>query len=371
MAKISTAKESRNGPSIAVVGVGALGSEVCRQLAENSFLNVVVIDPDPLEKRNVPGSLIYQNVISTKGNKALDQFKVNLLCDEINRRYGLHWSAIAEEIADVGLGLLTGIDLILSCTDSTLARVETTRAAHILGVPMIDGGVMSKGIAAGRVSWFTANRNAACYLCGISEIRRAMVLTYAASASLGCSVGDEEFPAMTASFRTVQETATAMLLLLLQRQRGRVPIERSFAVRLQDDLQEQWSQFFLDLPRSVTCPWHDNEPEKWSPILEDKTIKEILTDDNFLIQLPWPQCLTAYCRVCGTDSKPFRRLAWVRRKAICTHCGTKGSSEPVEVIDTLLRTDQRAKLMLWQLGLPKQHLYLLRRSFVPTKRKDF
>lgn len=370
MTAISTTKELPNGSSIAIVGAGALGSEVCKQLAENNFHKVVVIDPEALEKRNVPGSLIYQNAISIEGNRAFGEFKVNLLRDVVDREYGLHWSAIAEEIADVGLGLLAEIDLILSCTDSTLARVEVTRAAQILGIPIIDGGVMGRGIPAGRVSWFSANCEAACYLCGISERRRAMVLTYAASASLGCNAG-EEFPAMTQSLRTVQETAAAMLALILQWQRGMVPLERSFAVRLQDDLKEQWSQFFLNLPHSTTCPWHESEPGKWSPIREDRTIEEVLTEKNFLLQLPWPQCLTAYCRVCGAHSEPFRRLAWVRRKAICIHCGTMGSSEPVEALETLSRTDPRAKLTLWQLGLPKQHLYLLRRSFVPAKRKDF
>ena len=304
------------------------------------------------------------------GRKVFDEFKVNLLLDVIDRRYALSWSSFAQEIADVGLCLLANVDLILSCTDNALARVETTRVARVLGVPMIDGGVMAKGIASGRSAWFATDRKAACYFCGISEVRRAEILTYAASASLGCRAS-AEVSTMTGSSRTVWETAAAMLSLIQQWQRGMISVERSFAVRLQSDIAMEWSSLHLNLPWSATCPWHDEEREKWRSIPEDRPIREAFAASELRIQLPWPQCLAARCRLCDTRSQPLRRVAWVRRKAVCVGCGARGSCEPIEVIDTLASTDARADLTPQQLGLPKQHLYLFRRSFVPVTRKDF
>ena len=38
---------------LAVVGCGALGSELCRRLAERKHKHVLVIDPDCLEERNL------------------------------------------------------------------------------------------------------------------------------------------------------------------------------------------------------------------------------------------------------------------------------------------------------------------------------
>ena len=363
-------QESLKNPAVVVVGVGALGSEVCKQLAEKKITDVLIIDPDQLEEHNIRCSSIYQDAFSRKGNEIFDDFKGGLLLDEIKRRYTLSWSAIAQEIADVGLGFLTSRKLILSCTDSALARVETARVAHVLGVPIIDGGVMGEGIAAGRAAWFAADYKAACYLCGISEMRRAELLTYAASVSLGCRPIDES-PSMTGSLSAVHETASAMLSLIQEWQRDTVSLESSFAMRLISNTAQKWSKFHLDLPRSTTCPWHDEVSGRWRSIPEDRPFREAFTGNELCCQLLWPQCLIARCHRCGTRSEPLRRVAWVRRKAICAGCGAKGSCEPIEVIDTLASTDPRANLTPQQLGLPKQHLYLFRRSFVPVAKKDF
>jgi molybdopterin/thiamine biosynthesis adenylyltransferase len=357
-----------NNLPIAIVGVGALGSEVCRQLAQNKFTDVLIIDPDRLEEHNVRCSTIFQGIAERNGTKVFREFKVNLALNEIHRCFALSWNGFTTEIADVDLSLLASTRLILSCTDSTLARVETTRVARILGIPMIDVGVMGHEIAVGRVAWFAANSGAACYLCGISEKRRSEILSYAASSSLGCRT-HEEFPSMTGVLNTVRETAATMLSFI-QRWQMFISLDHSFAVRLQLDQAEEWSQLHLNLPRSATCPWHEKETGIWLSIPEDRPICESFPDEKLCLQLLWPQCLTARCSRCGARSEPQRRVPWVRRKAVCTSCGARGTCEPIEVIDALASNDVRAELTPRQLGLPKQELYFFRRCFVPTK-KDF
>jgi molybdopterin-synthase adenylyltransferase len=353
--------------NIAVVGSGALGSGICKVLAEHSFSKVLVIDPDRLEPRNVPFSSLYQDVYSRYGTKAFAQFKAELLVNLIREQHTLPWTSMTTEIADVGLGRLAACDLIISCTDSTLARIETAIAARAAGLPMLDGGVMGEGIAAGRVSWFPPVREAACYLCGISEIRRAELLSYAVSTSLGCKL-PEEASSMTGTHDAIKETAATMFQLIEAFCAGESQFESSFALRLENGfLQKTWTHQDLKLPRSATCPWHDELTGEWRPLDYDRPVRDALDGSNMRLELSWPQCIEANCRLCGYRSSPNKRVALVRRKMVCAQCGTIGSYEPVKVINSLGAMDAAAAFTPRQLGLPEQHLYLFRRTFTPVR----
>ena len=338
---------------------------MCRILAENAFLNVLIIDPDRLEPHNMQLSSLYRDAFSTCGSEIFAHFKAELLVDTIRRQYALAWNSIVAEIADVGLGRLATCDLLISCTDSSLSRIETSIAARVLGLPMLDGGVMGEGIAAGRVSWFSPAREAACYLCGISDIRRAELLSYAISTSLGCRLF-EETSNMTGTYDALKETAATMFRLIEAFSIDQLSFENSFSTRLDGSrAMEPWIHEDLKLPRSVSCPWHDAPEGEWLPLDYDRPIRDSLSRNDLRLEMIWPQCLEARCRLCGHRTSPKRRVALIRRKAVCTHCGAIGSCEPTKIVSSLGIGDAAADLTPRQLGLSEQHLYLFRRTFAP------
>jgi hypothetical protein len=356
-----------NGLKIAIVGVGALGSELCMLLAQQACSHVLLVDPDRLEKRNVRNSSVYREIISSKSSKSFEAFKVDLLKDWAASFHGLSWRALACEIADVGLVRLAELDVIVSCTDSALARCETTLVAKTLGIPMIDGGVMSEGIHAGRVAWFPAHRQTACYLCGISDTRRAEIFQYAMSSSLGCGAVEANAP-MTGTTETLQRTAATMREVLNAWANDEQSIE-SVAYRLQlNPNNQQWSRESIVLTRSATCPWH--EELHASPLPYDRSIRTALGEGGLRLHLQWPQCLTARCVRCGHRSEPYRRVAWVRRKMMCDQCRSIGTCDPLKVIESIGEADRAATLSPRQLGMPNEHLYLFRRTFVLVAGKD-
>ena len=79
----------------------------------------------------------------------------------------------------------------MSCTDNALVRAEVAYAARALEIPMIDAGVYGSAKAGGRVAHYPAGDQAACYLCALGEARRAELLSYGWSASLGCHLNNE------------------------------------------------------------------------------------------------------------------------------------------------------------------------------------
>ncbi len=347
---------------LAVIGVGALGSALCRILMEEGHGRVLLIDPDELEERNVGLSALFGEAALLGDGAGVA--KVDVVRRMAARR-GLAWDAVEAEIADVGWMQLRGCDLLVCCADSVLARVETAGVARSLGLPMLEGGVASDGQPRGRVAYFPAAREQACYACGLSEHRLAEVLAYALSGSLGCVAGPD-FRAMTGALAVLREVAGEMygqIGAMLGSDCG-----QAFALRLDVEagLRER-----VTLSRSAGCPWHELPGvEDLSTLQDDEPIADAL-DDGGSVELLWPVCLRAWCLACGLTVEPCRRTALVRRRGVCGRCG--GKLEPLESVGSLRAGDWTgdwaATRTPRQLGLPERHLYYRKPDARQEKRR--
>ena len=344
---------------IAVVGTGALGSEFCRLLIERGANDVLLVDPDLVEAGNIAISALFSQAQALWGG-AVGMPKVEVV-RRLALEHGLAWDALAAEIADVGWFDLRRSDVLVCCADSVLARAETAAVARSLRLPMLDGGVASNGHPQGRAAYFPAGTDYACYLCGLADSRRAEILAYALSPSLGC-LPDAEFPPMTGATEAVRQVAQT-LLQLLDRMPGGQP---AFALRL--DARTGGNEY-IRLPRGAGCPWHElPEPARLLALDATAPLAAALhmhqdTPEEMALDLFWPVCLRARCRLCGALSEPCRRTAWVRRRGQCSQCvagAEPGTLEPLESVASLRLGDTAATRTPRQLGLPERHLYYRR-----------
>ena len=351
-----------------MVGAGSLGSELCRRLAELGQRHVLVIDPDRLEPRNLELSRLFRH--AEHAGAALDRSKADLVV-----QYALHlhpdstWRAFEDEIADVGLADLRACDVLLSCSDSTLARVETAFAARSLGLPMLDGGIRLQKVSTrfpeqGRVTWFAPSPDAACPLCALGEARRAEILAYALSLSLGCAA-PPRFDPMSGTPAIVEAVAAAMLDLLAVHTNPSIQAAMPSSSARIVSTDASFPQT-IQLTRGAGCPWHH--------LPDPATLVSVAPGDSFasffaeladlpadlLLEFPWPICLRALCRTCGEPSRPLRRTAYVRRRARCPHCEAAGTLEPLESIDRIWLDHPLSDRTPQQLGLPASQLYRLR-----------
>ena len=151
---------AKPGARLAIVGMGALGTEVCHKLANNPalrslFRSVLLVDPDRVESGNVAISHLFHAAFTEQQEKLFGQFKVDVVANLLQADPVCTWKAEASEIADVSWHKLRDVDLLVCCTDNALARVETCFVALSLGLPMLDGGVLGEAAAGGRVTWFS------------------------------------------------------------------------------------------------------------------------------------------------------------------------------------------------------------------------
>lgn len=145
---------------VLVIGAGALGNEILKNLALLGFRQVVVVDLDTIETSNLSRSVLFRDsdVGSTKASAAAKGYR-DLLPDAVVQ------PLVTNIVRDGGLGLFAWADLVLAGLDNREARLWINRACWKLNRPWIDGAIEGiNGVA--RV--FLPGK-APCYECTLGE----------------------------------------------------------------------------------------------------------------------------------------------------------------------------------------------------------
>lgn len=346
--------------TLVIVGSGALGAQICLEFIghlHHLIGSVTLIDPDVLEEQNVPSSDAWRVLVTHFSQQVIGNYKADILasyCRDLAPH--IKWSAITFEIADVGWKVLQSADIIITCTDSVVSRMEATYAARMLGKPMLDAGVMGQDLVGGRVAWYAPHTAAACYGCGLIPATRSAVLEYMASTSLSCST----LPLVEA-MGSSPEGATSVTLvarLLMQQLPYLVNANQSCAVRVSESGTET-----VSLSTSPGCPWHHRP--KLVSLHDDAPIRAALAQDEVLL-LPWPIALTAICDTCGTQQDTPTRVAKLRKEARCSHCGAS-TLQPERIVDRIVFDDKVAEHTPLQIGLPAGNVFPARKRILPQR----
>ena len=144
---------------IMVVGCGALGNEVLKNLALSGVGHIIVVDFDVVEQDNLPHSVLFSLEDAEMGRLKVDVVANSL--HSINPR--IEVTSICGDIAyDVGLGILREMDVVIGCVDNRWARYCINRLCMRAGIPWVDGGI--DGLE-GTARVFVPEVN--CYACNL------------------------------------------------------------------------------------------------------------------------------------------------------------------------------------------------------------
>ena len=144
-----------------VVGAGALGNEILKNLALLGVGHVVVVDMDRIELSNLSRSVLFRE--TDEG-----QPKADAAARAARAIYSdLHIHPITGNLlADVGLGFFRWAQIVLGALDNREARVFVNSACARVGRPWIDGGI---DVLNGVVRGFRPPATA-CYECTMSQV---------------------------------------------------------------------------------------------------------------------------------------------------------------------------------------------------------
>jgi adenylyltransferase/sulfurtransferase len=145
---------------VLVVGAGALGNEVLKNLALVGVGHVYVIDLDTIETSNLTRSVLFRESDggASKAERAAAAVK------SINPDVKAH-ALRGNVMYDLGLGVFSEADVVIGCLDNREARLWINRQCWKVNRPWVDGAIQE---ISGVVKVF-APPDSACYECGMTD----------------------------------------------------------------------------------------------------------------------------------------------------------------------------------------------------------
>ena len=144
--------------TVMVVGAGALGNEVIKNLALMGIGNILICDFDTIEDSNLSRSVLFRE--SDNGNRKVDA--AAKAAKELNPDVNVKaWHGDIN--AEMGLGVFRHVDVIIGCLDNREARLSIDRFSQFINRPWVDGAIQElMGIV--RVFWPGRGANYECTL---------------------------------------------------------------------------------------------------------------------------------------------------------------------------------------------------------------
>jgi molybdopterin/thiamine biosynthesis adenylyltransferase len=149
-----------------VIGAGALGNEILKNLALLGFRNVIVVDMDRIDESNLSRTILFRT-------EDIGKYKVDIAAAAYA---AIASNAVIQPVAanvtrDCGLGLFEWSDLIIAGLDNREARLWINRSAWKVNRPWIDGAI--EGING--VARVFLPGTAPCYECTLGEVDWAIL----------------------------------------------------------------------------------------------------------------------------------------------------------------------------------------------------
>lgn len=144
---------------VMVVGCGALGNEVLKNLVLLGVEHLVVVDFDVVEIGNLSRSVLF-----SKADAEAHRFKVEVVAERLKgMNPAVEIQTICGDVAyDVGLSLIRRMDVVIGCVDSRWARYCINRLCMRANVPWVDGAIEE---LEGTARVFMPGKN--CYACNL------------------------------------------------------------------------------------------------------------------------------------------------------------------------------------------------------------
>ena len=147
---------------IMVIGAGATGNEVVKNLTLCGIGTIYLIDYDLIETSNLSRCVLFNYTTS------LEKYKADMIKDTCkNLNPAVEIIPFKQELNSINKDLYRKSDVICSCLDNLEARLEANNYAYYYKVPFIDSGI-DEFFGSVQVV-YSEDKDAPCLQCGISD----------------------------------------------------------------------------------------------------------------------------------------------------------------------------------------------------------
>jgi molybdopterin/thiamine biosynthesis adenylyltransferase len=150
--------------TIMVIGAGAIGNEVVKNLVLIGVGKIILIDYDFINPSNLNRCILFN--VENAEQKEYKVDAVKSACQKLNPKVEIR--TVKDDLNDIDKTLYENSDVICSCVDNIEARLEANNYAYYYDVPFVDAGIDD---FFGTVqSVYSGVKEAPCLQCNVSDI---------------------------------------------------------------------------------------------------------------------------------------------------------------------------------------------------------
>ncbi len=333
---------------VLVVGAGALGNEVLKNLALLGIGHVYIVDFDLVEPANLTRSVLFRARDRGRPKAEVAAEAIRDLNPDVRVR-----ALYGNVLTDVGLGLFRDVEVVIGCLDNREARLWVNRCCWKVGTPWVDGGIQEIN---GVVKVFTPP-DSACYECAMTETDYRLInLRYSCPLLRLEDVSAGKVPTAPTIASMIGGWQTQEALKLIHG----MPVGHGEALVYNGVANQFYRTRFQ---RREDCLSH----ETYAPAIElplraaentakqlIRAVSETLGEGPLRLSLDRDLVVSVICESCGTTQPVMQPLPQVGlSQGICPQCKQLGRPELVHDIPA---DSELADRKLSELGIPPYDL---------------
>lgn len=304
--------------TVLVIGAGALGNEVIKNLALMGIGNILIADFDTIEDSNLSRSVLFRS--ADRGRRKVDAAAEAV--KEINPDVKVKaWHGDVN--FEMGLGVFRHVDAIVGCLDNREARLSINRFSWAVNRPWVDGAIQE---LMGIVRVFRPGEGA-CYECTLTDLDYQIInLRYSCPLLARQNIMQGKVPTTPTSASIVAAFQTQEALKLIHNMEV-MPGKALMINGLTNDI------YLTEYPVKEFCMSHstlDPIVEMPDVTAEGTTLAGLLAKarerlgPETVLEFDSELVVSMVCGSCGNEEPIFQRMGRLYEDAaVCPNCGAQ------------------------------------------------
>lgn len=340
-------REKVEKAKVLVVGAGALGNEVIKNLVLMGIGNIFIVDFDTIEMANLSRSVLYRETDTGREKAEVAAARAKDINPNVHVQY-----LNGDVSTQLGAGVFRRMDVVIGCLDNREARLAVNRYCYWMNVPWVDGAIQE---LLGLVRVFKPGEGA-CFECTLTEAaRRELSMRYSCPllARENVLLGKvPTTPSIASIIGAMQAQEALKIIHDLPTQPGKVIRYNGMtndmyisAYQAREDCDSHW--IYGDISEI---------PAKTS----QTTIAELLQiaqndlGPNAVLELDQELILSLSCAKCHTTENVLKPISEVSFQG--AHCAICGTLREISMVHLITGEETFLDRTLSSVGIPPLHV---------------
>ena len=340
-------REKVQNAHVMVVGAGALGNDVIKNLALIGIGYIYIVDFDTIEAANLSRSVLFRESDNSRSKAEVAAARARALNPQIHVQY-----LNGDVMTQLGLGVIRRMDVVIGCLDNREARLAINRFCYWTNKPWVDGAIQE---LLGLVRVFVPGQGA-CYECTLTEAAiRDLSMRYSCPllARQNILLGKVPTTPTIASIIGGMQSQEALKLI------NGMPVEPGKVIHYNGMVNEMHTTAYV--PRDdCESHWTYGEITELPARAERTTLEDLLRiaradlGTEAMIELDQELIISLSCPVCHTIEQVLKPLSSVSFEA--GHCPTCGTLRETELTHVVTGEEDFLHRTLANVGVPPLHI---------------